>query len=77
MVTEAASVAIDQMLQEDFSHPVTRMLSWYACHLRLSSTPVTEMDVDPEPLEDDDGVRPFFQWAPLLCPVALKNVYCN
>ena len=44
------------MLQENFVHPITRYLSWYACHMRLKTTPVNELEVDPEPVEDDDGV---------------------
>ena len=28
-------MAYDLMLQEDWSHPINRMLAWYACHLRL------------------------------------------
>ena len=39
-VTEAAEVAYDQMLQEDFEHPITWLLSWYACHLHWQNPPV-------------------------------------
>ena len=39
-------MAFDQMLQEDFSHPITRYLSWYACHMlwKNPSPPVQEQN---------------------------------
>lgn len=45
----AAEIAIDQMLQEDFSHPLTRLLSWYAIDLRLK-----ELQSDPEEIPNND-----------------------
>ena len=36
---DAADVAFDLMLQEDFSHPISKALSWYACHLYWKNPP--------------------------------------
>ncbi len=47
---EAAEIAFDQMLQEDFAHPITRYLSWYACHMFWKHG---EPAPAPEPPEDD------------------------
>ena len=42
----AVEIAVDMMWQEDLSHPLCRVLSWHACHLRLaqllSSLPATD-----------------------------------
>jgi len=46
------------MWQEDFSHPLTRLLSWRACHLRLLELLATQ-EVTEEPQEpnvDDEEV---------------------
>ncbi len=32
-ISEAAQIAFDLMLQEDFASDLTRHLAWYACHL--------------------------------------------
>ena len=50
MYLEAAEIAFDQMLQEDFAHPITRHLSWYACHMLWRHC---EPAPAPEPPEDD------------------------
>jgi hypothetical protein len=51
LFTVAADVAFDQMLQEDFSHPITRALSWYACHLYWKNPPAEVVDE----AEDQEG----------------------
>lgn len=56
ITTGAAEIAVDLMLQENFSHPLTRILSWYAIVLRLK-----ELQSDPEEIPnndepEDDGV---------------------
>ena len=43
------------MLQEDFVHPITRYLSWYACHLRVPQLPAAvepDSDATLEPVEE-------------------------
>lgn len=56
---EAANVAFDQMLQEDFENPITRYLSWYACHLFWKNPPPPaapglEAEVETETVEEED-----------------------
>ena len=41
------------MLQEDFSHPITRYLSWYACHKFWKNLPVEDQEKETEPPEDE------------------------
>ncbi|KAI0215793.1 28S ribosomal protein S27, mitochondrial [Lamellibrachia satsuma] len=53
MYQEAALVAYDLMLQEQFNHPITRALAWYACHLHWKNRPPpSEQPTEPE--EDDE-----------------------
>lgn len=42
------------MLQEDFGHPLTRVLAWHACHLRLK-----QLLANPEelPIEEEENVE--------------------
>ena len=56
----AAQVAFDQMLQEDFSHSLTRALSWYACH-QFWKNPPAELEAQAEEgeAEEEEEVCPF------------------
>ena len=56
LILEAAAIAFDQMLQEDFSHPITRYLSWYACHKFWKNLPVEDQEKETEPPEDEVNV---------------------
>lgn len=51
---EAGEIATDLMLQEDFGHPLTRVLAWHACHLRLK-----QLLANPEelPIEEEENVE--------------------
>ncbi|XP_050401291.2 28S ribosomal protein S27, mitochondrial [Patella vulgata] len=52
---DAAQVAYEMMLQEDFSHPVTYLLSLYGCsqhYTSISLDPQEEKQVDPDEEED-------------------------
>ncbi|KAK2180748.1 hypothetical protein NP493_427g01050 [Ridgeia piscesae] len=53
MYQEGAAVAYDLMLQEDFSHPISRALAWYACHLHWKNNPPSA-EPPAEPEEDDE-----------------------
>ena len=55
LLTDAANVAIDQMLQEDFSHPITKALSWYACHLYWKNPPQATVDEEGEEAEHKEA----------------------
>ena len=58
LLTAAAEIAVDLMWQEDFSHALCRMLSWRACHLRLTEL-LAEQEVVEEteaPPADDEEV---------------------
>jgi Mitochondrial 28S ribosomal protein S27 len=52
-IAEAAEIAVDLMLQEDFEHPLCGALSLYACHLRLPQLLTIEADKN---TSEDDGV---------------------
>ena len=71
---EAASVAYDLMLQEDFGHPLSRVLSWYACHLRWRNPPPSDKEVaegeqEQEEVQEENEVKCKF----LLNLTACKN----
>ena len=56
-LTAAAEIAVDLMLQEDFGHPLCRLLSWRACHLRLTellATPEVTEEPDAAPADDEE-----------------------
>jgi len=57
-LTAAAEIAVDLMWQEDFSHALCRVLSWRACHLRLTELLAThEVAEETEaPAADDEEV---------------------
>ena len=59
LILEAAAIAFDQMLQEDFSHPITRYLSWYACHKFWKNLPVEDHEKETEPPGDEVNVSLF------------------
>ena len=47
------------MLQEDFAHPISRLLSWYACHLRWKERQTETKDINEEEAtnqKDEDDV---------------------
>ena len=53
--TAAAEIAVDLMWQEDLTHPLCRVLSWHACHLRLTQLLTTqEATNEPETSPADD-----------------------
>ena len=56
-ILEAAAVAFDQMFQEDFSHPITRYLSWYACHKFWKNVPQENIEKE-QPPEDEVNFYP-------------------
>lgn len=55
----AAQIACDMMLQEELAHPITRLLAWYACHLRwqewlAEDRQSAEDHQSTEPAEDEE-----------------------
>ena len=38
LISEAAQIGYDQMLQEDFASPLKRVLAWYSCELHRQNT---------------------------------------
>jgi len=69
-----AEIAVDLMLQEDFSHLLCRVLSWRVCHLRLTeilATTPQEVTADEKeeaapPADDEEEV--------ILCTMLLRHV---
>jgi hypothetical protein len=49
----AAKVSVLQMLQEDWSHPITSHLALYSCHMYLKNPGTWDDPTDEE--EPDDG----------------------
>ena len=58
-ISDAAEIAFDQMLQEDFSHPLTKALCWYACHLYWKNPPEIIDEVE----EEEEEVSTFITQA--------------
>ncbi|ELU18637.1 hypothetical protein CAPTEDRAFT_226413 [Capitella teleta] len=57
MFKEAACIAFDLMLQEDWSHPLSRRLAWYACHLRLQQLQASPEEQTEGADEDEEEMQ--------------------
>jgi hypothetical protein len=57
--TGAAKVSVLQMLQEDWSHPITSHLALYSCHMYLKNPGTWDDPLDVE--ETDDGEEVFIK----------------
>lgn len=55
--TSAVKVAVLQMLQEDFSHPILKSMSLYSCFKYLNSSDVWSPPEEPEIDPDEDEVK--------------------